>query len=341
MQERLQWGRKTARGCGRYAVPLFAVVVACASPAHAQKSWVPDKAVEIVVPAAPGGGTDRTARLMQKLITDQKAVPTPVIVVNKPGAGSSIGTRYVIEHKGDGDYLAIVQPTLFTDELMGITTVGYTNVTPLATLGTEYNGFAVKADSPIKTTKDLIDRLKKDPGSVSFAISSALGSSGHIALALVARQAGIDASKLTIAVFPSGGQSRTALLGGHVDVNVTTLVNLVDLVSAGTVRMIAITSPKRIGGPFANAPTFREEGIDAVYPHWRGVVGPPDMTPEQIAFWDKRFAAVAASEEWKADAQRSLVEVEYMDSAASRKFLAEQHAQTQRLLGELKLNKAN
>ena len=322
-------------------VALLAVAAAWSPVASAQANWMPDKPVEIVVPAAAGGGTDRTARLIQKILSDQKSVPTPTIVVNKPGAGSSIGNRYVAQHKGDGHYFAITQPTLLTDAIMGLTTIGYTSFTPLAQLGTEYNGFAVKADSPIKSAKDLIGRLQKDPGSVSFAISNALGSTGHIALAQVMKQAGIDPAKLTIVVFQSGGQSRTALLGGHVDVNVTTLANLVDLVESGMIRTLAITAPKRLAGAFANAPTWREEGIDAVLGHWRGVVGPPDMTAEQVAFWDKRFAAVAASEEWKSDAQRTSVELEYMDSATSRKFLVDQYGQMQRLLSELGLAKAN
>jgi len=333
-----------SQGAYRRAALFAALVVAPASwspTALAQASWAPDKPVEIVVPAAAGGGTDRTARLIQKILTDQKAIPTPTIVVNKPGAGSSIGNRYVAQHKGDGHYLAITQPTLITDAIMGLTTIGYTSFTPLAQLGTEYNGFAVKADSPLKSAKDIIDRLKQDPGSVSFAISNALGSTGHIALALVMKQAGIDPAKLTIVVFQSGGQSRTALLGGHVDVNVTTLANLVDLVDSGMVRTLAVTAAKRLPAPFANVPTWREMGVNAVIGHWRGVVGPPEMTPEQTAFWDKRLAAVAASDEWKADAQKTSVEVDYMDSASSRKFLVDQYREMERLLAQLGLAKTN
>ena len=313
------------------------LVAAIWAPASLAAKWEPEKLIEIVVPAAAGGGTDRTARLMQKIFVDLKSLPMPTVVVNKPGAGSSMGNRYVIQHEGDGHYLGITQPTLLTDAITGMSTIGYTNVTPLAQLGTEYIGFAVKADSPLKTPKDIIDRLKKDPGSVSFGISNAIGAPGHIALGLVMRQAGIDPSKLTVVVFPSGGQSMTTLLGGHVDVITTTVANLLGMMGNGMIRTLAVTAPKRMGGPFSDTPTWKEKGIDVVIGNWRGVVGPPGMTADQIAFWDSKLAALAASDEWKSDAERNAVGLEYLNSKDSKIFLTDQYSQMRRILSDLGL----
>lgn len=176
-------------------------------------AWKPEKKVELVVPSGPGG-TDRTARVIQKILQSSQFVEPPTVVVNKPGGGGTIGWSYVNQHAGDPHYLAMTQPALLTNGITGSSTIDHTKFTPIAQLANEYLGFAVKPDSPIKDSKDLLERVKQDPASIVFGVSNALGAPNHLALALVMKAAGIDVRKLKVVVFASGGESMTALLEG-------------------------------------------------------------------------------------------------------------------------------
>jgi putative tricarboxylic transport membrane protein len=300
--------------------------------------WKPEKNVEIVVPAAAGGGTDRMARTIQKIVQDRRIVESTTSVVNKPGGGGTVGYTYVMQHRGDGHYVVVTYPSLLTNHIIGVSQINHTNFTPLAQFGNEYIGLAVKADSPIKTNKDLLDRLRKDPGSVVFG-TFALGAPTHIALALVMKAAGVDVRKLKVVVFASSGESMAALYGGHVDMVPSAVANLVAPVQEGRVRVIGVTSPKRMQGALAQVPTWRESGIDVVTGYWRGVVGPPGMPAAQIAFWDDVFARLVKTEEWKKELDRSAAENEYINSRESKQFLDTQYEELKRILTDLGLAK--
>src|SRR5690606_9588241 len=129
----------------------FAPLAALSGTASAQSAWQPDGPIEIVVPAAPGGGTDRTARTIQKILQDLNVTEQPLVVTNKPGAGGTIGYTYVMQQAGKGNYVAVTQPSLLTNKILGNSTLDHTSVTPLGQLANEYIGFAVKADSPLQT----------------------------------------------------------------------------------------------------------------------------------------------------------------------------------------------
>ena len=205
--------------------------------------WKPDKRVEIIVPSGPGGGNDRVARLVHKVIQDGKLVDAVTAVVNKPGGGATIGYAYLNQHPGDGHFLVITSVTLIADYLTGRATISHTDLTPVAQLFTEYVAFAVRPDSKFRTGKDLLAALKTDAGSVSAAIATSLGNHNHAALGLVARAAGGDARRLKIAVFNSGSDSLSAALGGHVDLVVIPAATALPHMQAGRIRFIAVTSP--------------------------------------------------------------------------------------------------
>ncbi len=307
--------------------------------AAAQPSWRPDKNVEIVVPAAPGGGTDRTARAVQRIFHEGRIVEAAVVVANRPGGGGGIGWTYVAQRAGDPHYLAMTQPALLTNFITGASKINHTNLTPIVQLANEYIGFSVKPESPLKTAGDLIDQLRKDPRSIVFGVSNALGAPGHIALALATRATGIDVRKLKVVVFASGGESQTALLGGHVDVVPTTVANLVSPLQAGRVRVLAVTAPRRIGGVFAQIPTWREHQVDAVVGNWRGIAGPPKLERNQVAYWEIAFSQMIRSEEWKKDLDANSAEPDFMGSAESRRFLDAELEQLRKVLSELDLAK--
>src|SRR6267154_2577747 len=270
------------------ALALF--VIASPMTAFAQKSWKPDRPVEIIVGTDPGSGFDRTARLLQKIWQTTHLVEQPVTVVNKAGGFGAIGWAYMNQRGRSGNVVAIMSPLLLTNKITGNMDLSYRDVTPLALLEDEEIAFAVFADSAIKTGGDFIARLRHDPSSVSIGVSG-IGGQNHVALALVAQAAGgIDLVKLKVVSFAGSGDVTTAVIGGHVESTASPASTVGPQVQAGRMRAIGVSSERRIGGVLADVPTWREQGVDAVFSNWRGVVAPKGMTPEQIQYWDDLFA---------------------------------------------------
>src|SRR5258708_12532458 len=180
----------------------LAAVASWGGYADAQdKTWRPQRALELVVPSAPGGGLDVTARTLQRLLQEAKLADQPTTVVNKPGGSGTIGIAYINQHKGDGHYICVQSPPLITNEIIGSSQLGLKDVTPVALLVTEEIIFSVGADSPIKSGKDLVAALQKDPDSVSIAVSSSPGGHSHAAAALLIKAIGGHAKNLKIGFF--------------------------------------------------------------------------------------------------------------------------------------------
>lgn len=316
----------------------FAVVVlvTLAVPAMAQE-WKPERNVELIVPSGPGGSTDNTGRTVQALLQSLKLVDKST-VVNKPGAGGRLGLVYLNQHAGDGHFISVSTVPLLTNHINGSSDVTYTDVTPLAQLFSEYILFAVRADSPIKTAKELADRLKQDPQSLSIGVTAAGGTS-HMVAGLVLSKAGGDARRMKTVVFKAGGEVTTALLGGHVDVVPAPVANLLPHIKSGKLRALAISSPRRLSGDLAQVPTWRESGVDAVFDTWRGMVGPKGMTAGQIAYWNQVFLRMTQADAWKKDLAQNYWEDNYLNSSQSRVYLEREYKEFKSILGDLGLLK--
>ena len=323
----------------RRAALVFCIATYSALASAAAPAWKPEKAVEFIVPGGVGGGQDRTARIIQKFMQDSGMVTTPVAVVNKPGGGGNLAYTYLNQFPGDGHYMATATATLLTNHILGVSPLNYTDVTPLTVLYGEYIGFAVNADGPIKTGKDLIERVKKNPEAVSFAFGTSRGNANHIAIALAMKAAGVDAGKLKIVLYKASIEAATALMGGHVDVVATPMSTYAPVMSSGKLRIIAIAAPQRISGQFASAPTWKEQGLNVVAPGYRMIVAPRGLNPGQLAFWDNAFARLAQSEAWKKELDANEWDNTYMASADSRKYLDARYAEYKNILAELGLVK--
>ena len=320
----------------RPALPALAVLAICVNSAiHAQPAWRPDKNVELIVPSNAGSGADASARLIQKIWQDAKLPGNSITVNNKPGGGGAVAWTYLNTHPGDGHFLAFTSATLLTNKLAGLNPLGYTDVTPIANLLSEYIAFSVKADSPLRGARDLLERIKNDPAALSFGLATSAGNPNHMAIAKIARSVGVDPKKLKVVVFSASAQSFPALLGGHVDVIVTNISNPVQQIEAKAMRAIAVTAPRRQTGVYAGVPTWREIGIDMVMDNWRGVVGAKAMTPPQIAFWEGAFRRLSQSDDWKKDLERSFQEANFIGSRDVTKFLAAELEDNRMLLTEL------
>lgn len=299
--------------------------------------WQPEHNVEIIVGTGAGGGQDKTARTLQRILQTQGIVAVPLAVVNKPGGGGALGWSYLNQHAGDAHYIEIGNPTLLTNHIIGRAQISYTDVVPLAILFTESVAFSVRADSPIRDGRDLIERLRRDPASLSFSVGSSLGSANHIAMGEVARLAGADPRRLKAVVFQGGGNAMTALLGGHVDLIASAANNVVPHIAAGKIRVIGITAAQRLPGPLSVVPTWREQGADVTVNNWRMVAGAKGITATEVAYWDAALAKVNESAAWQQDLQRNGFEDVFMTHEAAQRFLKAQYESLRRALTEIGL----
>lgn len=280
----------------KYTVISFAAVSAAALPLQAAE---PDRTVEIIAGASPGGGYDLVARSIQMVFDAEGLVSEPVVVVNRPGAGGSVGWAYINRFPGDMHYISMTATALIANELTGTSPLSFSDMTPLVNLVVEDLCFAVNADSPYQTGQDLVEALQSDPRSVRFAFSTAIGNQNHIALALLADAVGVDVTEIPSAVFGGASEAVVTLLGGNADLSVSGAANYASYVEDGQLRCLAVTGPERLTGAFADVPTWTELDIDLVYQPFRGVIGPAGLSDDQIAFWEDSLRAMAESEQWK------------------------------------------
>jgi putative tricarboxylic transport membrane protein len=313
---------------------LAAALMALAAASAIAQEWKPARNVDIIVASAAAGSSDRTARVAQKLLQANPAFPS-VSVTNRPGGGGTIAWSFLTQHPGDAHYIATFSATMLTNHLLGVSKLSYQDLTPLSILIREYILLAVRAESPIASAKDLLERLKKDVTSVSFAFSSSRGNHNHVMIGIIAKAAGADPKKVKVVIYNSGGDALTAMLGGHVDVLVGAPGGSIPHVETGKARAIGMTAAQRQPGRTAGVPTFRDSGIDAVFFSWRGFVAPKGLTPAQIAFWDQAFAKAVQAPEWKKDLEKNAWAEDLMTSAETRKHLDYENEVMSRLLADL------
>jgi putative tricarboxylic transport membrane protein len=320
---------------------LAACLLFCAACAHAASAgWQPDKNLGIVVAATPGGGYDNLARPMQRILQERKLVDPAVVLVHKPGAGGALGWAYLNQRTNDGHIISIISGTILGAQIMGQSQLKYTDFTTLPMMFNEYIGFHVKADSPIRDGRDLVERLKKDPNSLSFSPGTSIGTLPHVAFALVLKKAGFthDMRKMKVVAFNSTGESAIAVAGGHIDLLVTRPSNVAELVKGGRLRTLAVSSPTRMPSN-PDVPTWKELGIDAVYGNWFGTIGPRGMTPQQVAWWDDTLARLTRHEDWRRELERNMWSDFYLSSKDARRFLDQQNVELRALMTDIGLAK--
>lgn len=300
---------------------LTVVLVLGACSNGSAESDYPSKDLELVAPATPGGGWDTTARAIQNVLDKEGLVEQNINVVNKPGGGGEVGWQYL---KGqDSHSLAINSSLVIANNLLGQSELTYEEFTPLAVLATEWISVAVPSDSDIKDGVDMLDQLKEDPKSLKIAVGPALGNNDHLSFVRVAEEYGVDVSQLEFMIYESGGDVLTALLGGHVDVATLSISESLDQHLSGNIDIIATTADAPIPED-ESIQSWQDQGIDFTFPHWRGIMGPPDMTEEEIAHWDETFSQMVESEEWQKVLENNGWEDYYMNSEDTKAFLDEQ-----------------
>ena len=329
---------KEISGLYYWSLALAGALVFSAGTAWGQAGWRPDKPVEIVTSSAAGGSNDRVARKIQKIMQDEKLVPAPVSVLNKPGGNQTLSRAYLQQHPGDAHYFDIGNPTLISNHIMGITQQHYSDFTAVALLINEYTVFTVRADSPLRNARDLIARLKADPESISIGVSN-LGGTNHLTLSMAAKAGGVDPRKLKVVVFKTNAESTTALMGAHIQLVASSVPSVIGQVRAGTVRAIAIGDTERMSGVLAAVPTLREQGIDVSLSNWRAVIGPKGLTPAQVGYWENVLARVVATDEWKNELEAQNWDGRFLRSKEFTQYMEKEYAATKVILNELGLVK--
>lgn len=295
------------------ALGLALCALLSAVTAHAA-DWKPDRTVELIVGTAPGAAPDITARSIQRILHTRRIHEGPLNVVNKPGGGNVIAWSYLNQHPGNGHYLMIGNLNAIISRAIGISPYAVSDYTWISMLFDEYFAVSVRADSPLATGRDLLARLQRDPGSVTVGVSTSIGGGNHLSAALALQRAGVDLKRVKFVAFKGSADSITALLGGHVDAVSTAVSAAVPHVRNGQLRVVAVSSARRLGGPFASVPTWSEQGAAAVVSNFRAVMAPKGTSADAVTFWQGRFAQLAETPEWKQDLEANLWSGNFLDA---------------------------
>ena len=270
---------------------LLALTASVGLPLSAQAA----ASIKMMIPANPGGGWDGTGRAFGKAMIDAKVADT-VQYDNKGGAAGVIGlAQFVNSSKGDPNALIMMGAVMLGGIITGKPQVSLDKATPIARLTSEYNVFVVPAASPIKTMKEVVDQMIKDPGSVKWGGGSR-GTTEHICASMLATKVGVDPKKVNYVAFRGGGEATAAILGGNVTVGGGGYSEMAEYIVAGKMRPIGVTSEKRLPG--INVPTLKEMGYDVVLGNWRGLYGGPGLTAEQRAALTELVVKASKSKSW-------------------------------------------
>lgn len=251
---------------------LLLVALALAAGTAVAQDY-PTKPVRVIVPNAAGGATDAAARLYQRALED--ILPQPVVVINMPGAGTTTGSREVLQAAPDGHTMLLIHQALFTSSVMGLADYGPEDFTPVAMTGIEPTLLVVRGDSEIKNLDQFYDAARENPGSIQAGVQ--IGALNHFALALVADVGEVD---LNYVQTGGGGPTYAALLGGHIDAAYASVPDVVQYIEAGEMNVVAVLSENRADA-LPDAPTSVEQGYEVVIPI-RHVWYMPKDTPEEI-----------------------------------------------------------
>lgn len=311
---------RTLKTVGVAAIALLIAGI----PGAQSEAWKPTRNVEFVVPLAPGGGIDVATRHMQKIMQENGLVDTSMTVVNKPGAASALGYFYVSQQKANPHYITTGMSPLYTNALTGKHPLTYKDLTLICNLYAEHTVVYVREDSDIKDAKDLATKLKADPASVSFGLT-ALGAGHYFTLVKFMIANDLEPRAMKTVIFNSTGEAATAVRGGHINAVAGSAAGAVSQLKNGGVRVIGISAPTPVKeGALKGKPTWREQGFDVVNSNWRGIVGPPGLTREQIAYWEGIFEKLTQTKEWQELLSRNSWSDNFGRADEFKAFVAEQ-----------------
>ncbi|MCL4369420.1 MAG: tripartite tricarboxylate transporter substrate binding protein [Chloroflexi bacterium] len=316
------------------AAPAAAPTAAPAAPTAAPKpAWAPEKDVEFVVHAAAGGGSDIQARIMEKVIKDEKLYPKNVAVVNKVGGSGAVAFAYVSSKKGDPYYWLTATTSFFTTPARGQVPLDPTkDFTMLARLSDDNFTVVVKNDSPFKSMKEVVDAAKAKPKGIKWGGTN-VGSDDHIFMYLLQRAAGIEFNFIST---QSGGEVVTNLLGGHIDIASANLAEVLPQVEAKKVRLLAVGSDKKLT-KYPNIPTLKDQGINISYTQTRMIAAPPGLPAGAREYMSGLLKKMTAAKGWKEYIDKNDQEENWMEGAQLDSYVKEFNGNITSMVKELGL----
>ena len=276
---------------------VVGAVLAAASAVAVAQAKYPQRTVEVVVPYAPGGGTDNLMRMITGIIDENKWSPVPMNVNNRAGGSGAIGYNYLINKKGDANTVAGATPMIVSGKIEGRLPGDHRDaMTILMIVAIDELMLSVRTESPYKTIDDLVKAARAKPGSLTVG-GTATFTEDHIFTYLFEQAAKV---KVKYVPFNSGGEVTTALMGGHIDAGVMNPNEIIAQIEAGKARNLAVASKKRLADA-PDVPTFAEKGYTFYWEQMRGVVGPGNMPPEAVKWWVDTLRKVVKTEKWQKD----------------------------------------
>lgn len=280
---------------------MLAAVAVGSIPAHAQSTPPPYNQLRIIAPAAPGGGWDQTARVMQQVL-QRAGIARSAPVENIPGAAGTIGlARFIGAERGNGDAVLVSGLIMLGGIVTNRSPVTLGDATPLARLTGEYEVIVVPAASPYRSLQELLAAFKARPEAISWGGGSA-GGSDQILAGLVADAVGVSPRRVNYIAFSGGGESLSAIIGGQVTAGINGLAELAAQIDAGSVRVLAISSGERLPG--LAVPTLREQGVDVEFENWRSVLAPPGISRADRQRLEHAIEAMVTSAPWREALER-------------------------------------
>lgn len=286
----------------------------------------------IIAPAAPGGGWDQTARVMQRVMAELEP-GTSIQVDNVPGAAGTIGlARFVQSERGNPDALLVTGLVMVSGVITNASPVSLSDATPIARLTGETEVIVVPAASPHQTLGDLIDAFRRNPGSVSWGGGSA-GGTDDLLVRLLAEAVGVPASRVNYIAFSGGGAALAAVLGGQVTAAVSGYGEFAGQIAAGQLRPLAISAAHPIAS--IRAPTLRESGIPLDLANWRAIVAPPGLSDTEHDALIARVTRMASSEAWQNALAQNGWDDLFLAGADFRQFLLAEQSRVEAVLRRL------
>jgi tripartite-type tricarboxylate transporter receptor subunit TctC len=276
----------------------------------------PEKDITMICPWSAGGGTDTLARALVK--NAKKYFGVNVNVVNKTGGMGAVGMGDGANARADGYTITMITTQLSTYRLMGLADLSYRDFDLLMLLNRSVGVIAVKADAPWKTMKELMDYAKANPGKLTVGHTGA-GGAWHLAMASLATENNVE---FTYVPYDGAAPSRTALLGGHVDVVPAGVDELLQLYQSGQIRVLAIAAAER-NPAMPDVPTYAEAGFPSEpISDWRGLAAPKGTPPEVLEILEKGFKQCFDDQEFKDLAAELAIPLVYKDGKDFTEFLA-------------------
>ena len=302
-------------------------VIPCAALAQ---GWKPTKDVEFVVPFGLGGGADLMARVIHKVIADEKLVPVPIAIVNKPGGGGAAGIGYVAaSRKADPHTLILINGSTQITPILNPQAKTLTEVTPVMNMMLDDFLLFVRADAPWKSAADFVKDAKSKPAkSVAFSTG---GTTDVMAVTVLSKATGVEYNTVG---FNSGGEALTALLGGHVQASMGNPLEFMGQLQGGKVRALGVVRDQRFPA-LKDVPTFQEQGIKTPnFQMWRGVAIPKDAPDAARVYWEGIMTKVNGSAAMKKYYADNVAQAASIPGKRFNEFLARQEKLYRELLGK-------